>query len=356
MIELHNSYYRPVSSAGEGVQIGERGLGVGERLNCGELGALSGAELRRGLDDYARRARGGYRPPLGALVTFIMGEPSALAGCFPLVNTLAASERAAFFELVGRLAVHPHLQVRLLDDGRRDVTADMPRDAAFLVAGQVAEIFFFRQDILGRLLATPRRIQLYTTPRAFADGGGVAGGCYSPATGSVLLLLARLYEGFYGPAPGAAPFLHEFGHMLDHFDASTAGAGASSGLLPGLRRSDGPIYTPAARELFLRGKRLELERYLRRYDGRASAGDPPPIGHPYVFQNDTEFIAGYLELFLRSPHAFARMNPDLYAGLSTLLRQDPRRAWAADFAFYIDENARFYASGQRPSRPGLTVP
>src|SRR6185503_2622015 len=101
--------------------------------------------------------------------------------------------------------------------------------------------------------------------------------------------------GFYGATPGVAPFLHEFGHMLDFFDAGTGRMGRSEGLLPGLSPADGVIYTPLARQLFLRGKRLELERYLHRSRSR-DAGDRLPIGHPYVFQNDTEFIAGYFEM------------------------------------------------------------
>jgi len=124
-----------------------------------------------------------------------------------------------------------------------------------------------------------------------------------------------------------APFLHEFGHMLDVCDAGTGGMRRSEGLLPGLSPSDGAIYTPEARRLFLKGKRLELERYLRHHNTLTLArGEPPPIGHPYVFQNDTEFIAGYLEMFFRNPHAFAEQYPDLYEGFMALFRQDPRRA------------------------------
>ncbi|HNP74617.1 MAG TPA: hypothetical protein PKK15_26085, partial [Kouleothrix sp.] len=125
------------------------------------------------------------------------------------------------------------------------------------------------------------------------------------------------------------------------------------GLLPGMRPSDGACYTPRARELFLAGKRTELERYNRRRAGASGDADLP-IGHPYVFQNDTEFIAGYLELFLRSPHAFAAMNPTLFGGLAALLGYDPRGAWAADFRFYIDENRRYYLGGQQPPPAGLT--
>jgi hypothetical protein len=355
MLQFSECYYQPVSAAWHGVQAGDYKLAQSDRLECGmAIGTLTGAELRRGLANYARQTRAGYRPPLAALVYCITGAPAALDTCFPLAGTLGADDRAAFHALAGRLA--STLDIRLFDAGWRDVTDDLPRDAAYLIAGQIAEIFVYRQDILERLQAAGPCFRLYTTPGAFAQDGGVAGGCYNPASGSVQLLLARLYEGFYAPTPGVAPLLHEFGHLLDHFDAGSCILGASSGLLPGLRPTDGAIYTPLAREQFLEGKRIELERYLRRYVGAAMAEDPLPIGHPYVFQNDTEFIAGYLEMFFRNPHAFAGLNPSLYAGFAALLRQDPRAAWAADFPFYIAENQRFYHSGQLPGRPGLTLP
>ena len=164
-------------------------------------------------------------------------------------------------------------------------------------------------------------------------------------------------EGFYGLTPGVAPFLHEFGHMLDAFEASTGRMGFGDGLLPGLSPSDGSIYTPGARELFIRGKRMELERYLARYRSEARATDPLPIGHPYVFQNDAEFAAGYFEMFFRNPHYFAEQNPELFQCYVELFRYDPRHAWKEDFQFYINENRNFYLSGkERPWKPGITIP
>ena len=356
MLDFRESSYLPITSAWRGVRAGERTLGYGDFVDGGaEIGRLSGRDLQRALAEYAERTRGGYAPQLAALAYFITGAPEALASYFPRLGALAPADRARFFALAKVVAEHPHFDLRLLDAGRRDVTPDLPGDARMLAAGQVAELFLDRQDLLGRLLASPRSFRLYTTPRAFADDGGVAGGCYNGATGTLQLLLARLFEGFYAPAPGVAPFLHEFGHMLDHFDCARARYGPSSGLLPGMRPSDGAAYTPEARALWIEGKRTELARYLRRRAGE-SGDDDLPIGHPYVFQNDTEFVAGYLELFLRSPHAFAAMNPALFQGIATLFDYDPRAAWAADFPFYIAENRRYYQSGQRPPPPGLSLP
>jgi Glucose-regulated metallo-peptidase M90 len=292
-----------------------------------------------------------------AALAYAAGAPRALDWYFPLAGALEPDELHQFDRLVGELVRHPRLDVRLIGAGRTDITAELPTDSCAIVAGHLAEIFFYRRDILDCFLGTPRHFRLYPTSQAFAEDGGVAGGDFSPEKECIQLLLSRLYEGFSGPTPGVAPFLHEFGHMLDFFDAGSGGMGGSQGLLPGLSPSDGGIYTPEARRLFLKGKRLELERYLRHHGGATFApGEPPPIGHPYVFQNDTEFIAGYLEMFFRNPHAFAEQNPDLYEGFMELFRQDPRHAWAADFSFYIDENRRFYASGQRAWGPGLSVP
>ena len=349
-------FCQPVSAAWRGVQIGALTMGAGDAL--GGLPApwvLRGRDLRAALAEYARASGGGYPPTLAALVFFITGEPAALDPCFPLLKALGAHERADFHALAGAIAAHPNFDLRLHAERGQSLTAGMPRDARWIVAGQVAEVLFRRRDLLARLFATPRRFWLSTSPRAFADAGGVAGGCYNADTGAVQLLLARIYEGFRAPAPGVSPLLHEFGHMLDHFDVAQGKRGRSSGVLPGMRPADGAFFTPAARAGFVEGKRLELARYQRRCAGVAGP-DELPIGHPYVFQNDTEFIAGYLELFFRCPHGFAAMNPALFGGFAALFGYDPRAGWAADFPFYLDENRRYYTSGAQPPRAGITVP
>jgi hypothetical protein len=144
--------------------------------------------------------------------------------------------------------------------------------------------------------------------------------------------------------------------MLDHFDAGAGKMGRATGLLPGLSPQDGPLYRPAARKLFISGKRLELERYLGLRRETAQPGNPVPVGHPYVFQNDGEFIAGYLEMFFRNPHYFAAQNYDLHQAFVELFGYDPREAWDEDFTFYVDQNRKFYLSGQQPAPPNLTIP
>jgi len=295
---------------------------------------------------------GQCRPQTAALTFDSTGDIRALNPYFPITHILTDTD--PFHSLIGHIARHPNFDLQLIGEKRKDLSDHMPASVRHLVAGHLVEIYFFRQNILTRLLASPRHFQLYTTPEAFHQDGGVAGGCYNPARECIQLVLSRLFEGFNGAAPGVCPFLHELGHMLDHFDAGLGAMGRCEGLYPGLRLSDGDWFHPRARELFLKGKRIELDRYLARQSGDLS--QPIPIGHPYVFQNDGEFLAGYLEMFFRNPHYFAAQNTDLFMAYVELFGYDTRQAWTEDFPHYVNANRSFYASGQTPSRTRLTIP
>jgi hypothetical protein len=295
---------------------------------------------------------------LPALLFDLNGDPWPLVHYFPAIALASDAERAERFAGIGALAAHPYLDLRLIGERRRDLTALLPASARWLVAGHLDEVLGQRPDLLTAFLSQPRHVRLYTTGAAFAQDGGVAGGDYDAERAQVQLGLARVFEGFGGKRPGVAPFLHEFGHMLDAFDAATGAMGHGSGLLPGLAVGDGALFDAEARRLFLAGKELEARRYANLQRGAVTPDMPGalPIGHPYVFQNDGEFIAGYLELFLRTPQRFATLNPDLYTGFARLLRQDPRRAWPEDFAFYVRENEAVYLSGAPLVPAGITVP
>jgi Glucose-regulated metallo-peptidase M90 len=356
MLDLDQYWHYPVSEAPGGLLVGQTLLRADDGVQGGAgVGYIAALSLRRGLTDYQRRVRGSYRPQLAALIFRNTGRVRALRGYFPLLRTLSTAERDDFFALVEAIATSDRLDPRLYDEGPLGSVREtpLPGDAAYLIAGQLAEIFFYRRDLLARLLAGPRHIRLFTTQAAFTTGGGVAGGCYRPADESIYLLLARLYEGFYTPDPGVAPFIHELGHLLDCFEPSGGKLGAASGLLPGLRPGDGDYYLPEAHDLYLRGKQIEIDRYEQHCAGDQRP-ESEPLGHPYVFQNDGEFIAGYLEMFFRNPHAFAERNPQLFEGLSLLFAHDPRRWRSADFAFYLDQNRAFYRAGQLPPPHGLT--
>lgn len=297
---------------------------------------------------------GQCRPQSAALTFDSTGDPRALDHYFPIVRMLDEAGIDSFYQLLRHIAEHSNFDLQLIGANKTNLTTQMPASVKHLVAGHLAEVFFFRQDILARFLSSPRHFQLYTTPEAFQQDGGVAGGCYNPARESIQLVLSRLFEGFNGATPGVCPFLHELGHMLDAFDAGSGSMKRGEGLYPGLRASDGDIFTPKARDFFIKGKRLELNRYLSCLEGDLS--QPIPIGHPYVFQNDGEFAAGYLEMFFRNPHYFALQNAELFMAYVELFGYDTRRAWMEDFPHYVNANRSFYASGQMPTRSSLSLP
>ncbi len=277
------------------------------------------------------------QPQLAAYLFALTRQPRLMNHYFPITHALNPHDEADFHKLIIRVVQNPNFGIQLIGAERRDLTEHIPPDTGYLVAGHIAEIFIYRQDLLDEFLSKRRGFLLYATPQAFKDDGGVAGGCYNPQRDAIQLVLSRLYEGFNAPTPGVAPFIHEFGHMLDH-------ASGGRGLIPGM---DEQI------ELWQRGKRLELERSeALRLHGKS---DAPPIGHPYVFQNNGEFIAGYLEMFFRNPHYFAAQNPDLYQAFAQCLKQDPRRYWREDFPYYVRQNRDYYTR-QRPPKPGITIP
>ncbi|MCL4268283.1 MAG: zinc-dependent peptidase [Anaerolineales bacterium] len=310
--------------------------------------------LTQSAEQFHALTEGQCRPQNAALTFMVSQDIRALDQYFPIVNMLSESQTEAFHQLIRQVAEHPHFDLRLIGKNKTDLTHQTPNVVRYLIAGHLAEVFFFRQNLLARFLHTPRHFQIYVTPEAFQLDGGVSGGCYSPSRQSIQLVMSRLFEGFNGTKPGVCPFLHELGHMLDHFDAGSGSMGRSEGLYPGLSPRDGEWFNPRARELFIAGKRIELDRYRMRQTGDVS--HPMPIGHPYVFQNDGEFLAGYLEMFFRNPHYFAAQNPDLYAAYCELFGYDPRNAWTEDFPHYVNANRSFYLSGQTPSKTRLTIP
>jgi hypothetical protein len=333
------------------VRIGSQWIDLGEALDFGTtVGVVRARDLKSVFAPYENTS---CRPQLALLVYAALRRPRALNGYFPLTSTLDIEAQGQFYRLAGDMVKHNNPKVRLMGEDGRDYLKSRS-ETAFFVACQIVEVFFHRQDILKRLTETAYSIWLYTTPKAFQKDGGTAGGNYSPYLRGIQLVQARLYEGFNGKTPGVAPFLHEFGHLLDHFDASQGDLRGSMGLLPGMRPEEGAIFSAETRDLFLKGKQIELERYLHLHGHDYEDGDALPLGHPYVFQNDTEFIAGYFEMFFRNPHTFAAQNPDLYEAFRLTFGYDPRKVWAEDFPFYVEQNRTFYRT-QRPPKPGLNV-
>lgn len=329
-----------------------------DEVDAGEIGKVSGAALSEAAKRYARLTNNAAVPQLAALVFDVTGDLRALDFYLPITRLFYNNEqeRLNFYAAIRYISGNPNLNLRVYAEHRADITTSAPPAIRYLVAGQLAEVFYYRQDILNQFLLAPRNFLLYTTRAAFDQDGGLAGGDYNFGREAIQLEISRLFEGYFGRTPGVCPFLHELGHMLDHFDAGTGRMGICEGMLPGMAPSDGPVYIPEARRFFAEGKYIEQQRYLAYQNRQAGPNDPLPIGHPYVFQTNGEFIAGYLEMFFRNPNYFARQNQVLYQGFATLLQQDPRGYWPEDFLFYVNENRKFYLSGQQPSPQNITIP
>ncbi|MCA0455090.1 MAG: hypothetical protein LCI00_14040 [Chloroflexi bacterium] len=369
----------------DGVYIGDTKIDVNESLDIEGREQVYINNLFGNLVRLQSLTYSSCLPQLAFYIFALTQRPRYMESYFPLVKSLDKVQRRQFHETIQKVMLHEGFDLQLLgtpDDPpiatqaarllrlqkivqreRGQLFDHMLRFPAlgYLVAGHIVEVFFYRQDILDRLLRTGVHIWLYTDQAVFNVDGGVAGGCYDTQQGCIKLVVSRLFEGFNQPMPGVIPFLHEFGHLLDFFDAAHLKQSTKSfGWMPGMRQSDDrfppegtDIFTPEARSAFVKGKRIEMGRY-----DKLVAGEKPdvlPIGHPYVFQNNGEFLAGYLEMFFRNPHAFATQNPDLYAAFSVLLKQDPRQYWEQDFPFYVEQNRAYYHSGQQPPPHHLTL-
>lgn len=281
-------------------------------------------------------------PQLASVIYDMTGASSAMSMYFPMTNMLNADDTKRFYETIHATVRNPNFDLHIWDHDLNDITDTAPPSIAFIIAGHIVEIMYFRRDFLYQFLRGQRVFNLYLSDIAYINDGGVSGGCYDTESHSIKLKVSRLYEGFFDSIPGVAPFLHEFGHMLDHYDVKSRQLGHPRGLLPGMFPWDDELYDENSREKFLAGKRLELERYNRvRFNSPKDKYDMP-IGHPYVFQNDGEFIAGYLEMFFRNPFYFGEMNPTLYESLTLLFKQDPREYVKRDYDGYINKNRQVY--------------
>ncbi len=72
-----------------------------------------------------------------------------------------------------------------------------------------------------------------------------------------------------------------------------------------------------------------------------------------MFQNNSEFIAGYLEMFFRNPHYFAAQNITLYRAFERSFGWDPRQVWEQDFDAYVRANQLAYTSDKTLNPSGL---
>ena len=342
-LSLNTAYYHAVWQDGKSIKIGEKSYSTGV-IHLDNIGSMEIATLAEALKNYGKLhpSSDGFAPQFAALVYDVTAKIQCMQSYFPV--TASQPGRGSFFQAAEFILNHANFRLSIRGSSGTDLTNTAPPSIRMLVAGHIAEILFKRPELLEQFFKNPRFFNVYMTAKAYTDAGGVAGGCYDPSSQSIKLKASRLYEGFYGMIPGVAPFIHEFGHMLDSFDINSSDMRTSTGLLPGMHRSDFDLYSHEARELFLSGKRLELERYDKVRKNQSVPQNEFPIGSPYVFQNDGEFIAGYLEMFFRNPNYFHQLNPTLYRAFEITFNQDPRKYWTYDFDFYIQENRTIYLS------------
>ena len=337
--------HQPVTYVGDKeIAIGNRQFGNSILDFNQEFGAINVADLAQQVGKYG----GGHPltqpiiPQLASLIYDVTQNPSAMAMYFPLLNTMNVDDRHKFYETVNAIILNPNFELYVWDSELNDISVSAPPSIAFIVAGHIVEIMYSRRELLYQFFRGQRIFNLYMSEVAYINDGGVGGGCYVPQSGSIKLKVSRLFEGYFQPIPGVAPFLHEFGHMLDHYHVKSRQLGVARGLLPGMRVDDGALYDENCRDKFLAGKRLELDKYNNMRRKPPQHKTDMPIGHPYVFQNDGEFIAGYLEMFFRNPFYFAEMNPTLFDSLVLLFKQDPRDYVKQDFDGYINQNRQVY--------------
>jgi hypothetical protein len=251
-----------VTTDGRSINIGALHFDLGDMIEFGaQVGTLDSGQLLECVVRCDAVTGMTCHPQLAAHLFTITHHPRLMDHYFPIMRALDQVAGDEYDILIATITQHKSFDFWLMGGKHGNLASQLRLDVGYLVAGHIAEIFFYRRDLLDQFLSQRRGFYLYTTTEAFHSDGGVAGGCYNPQRDAIQLVLSRLYEGFYEPTPGVAPFIHEFGHMLDH-------ASGGRGLLPGM---DEFI------DEFRVGKTLELERYERIRQGQK---DALPIGHP----------------------------------------------------------------------------
>lgn len=131
------------------VQLGNLWLNMAGQLDFGHpVGQVSVAALTEAAGFYDRLTCGTCIPQLAALLFHVAGQAYAMNHYFPLTSVLKDDEIERFYQMIQTLLHHSGLDVRLMSERRVDITPQLPVEVAYLVAGQLAEIFFYREDIL----------------------------------------------------------------------------------------------------------------------------------------------------------------------------------------------------------------
>jgi len=210
-------------------------------------------------------------------------------------NTLDEKEKERFHQLVKIF----------LDETRiTGVGTDVDDLTRVLVAASaVIPIFgfpYFDYDRLGEVLIYPGTFN----EKYRSDGGEGQGILGMVGTGhlSGVMILSKpdLISGFANPEDKRNVGIHEFAHLVDGAD------GAIDGLPPGVT--------------------AEVVMPWIEWVGRELAGPPKGRSHinKYAYTNEVEYFAVLTEYFFESPEVLERKNPEMYAMLQKMFRQDTK--------------------------------
>lgn len=329
-LDLSIHAHLPVTLHDSGIVIGQNTYHTGT-VRITESASIAVSQLVAGWQGVRMRM------PLAGLVFQVSKELTSLGHFFPLIRTLDASQRTLFRTRLNALLQSSDISITYHTQSGRGSTPIILR---VVVLGQIVSCFWGRPELIEALQRTQPSVALYTDHQSYRSDGGVGGGCYLPHEHRMMLEANRLFEGFYTPIPNVSPFLHEFGHMLDGTHMRLNHLPHCQGRMPLMREHDIVLWQHA--------KDYEYRCYTAWYHRRPPADGTMPLGHPYVFQNDGEFLAGHWEMFWRNPHAMAQQTPHLFDTFKYYVNQDPRTSLAHDYLGYVDGNRAFYQSGQQP--------
>lgn len=287
------------------------------------------------LPAYQRLAAAGIsRPPLGVLLAEHTPALQILHHFVPLLAQLTGAPRQQFLALLNQVGNDKRLRVHLHHADTERAPAQWLRLSVTL---QLMSCFWARPDILAEILHHQPTFDFFATHAAYQRAGGVGGGCYVPERHAIMLVTDRLCEGYRTPTPSVSPLLHELGHLLDGTCMRQRGWSHPRGELPSM--------TAAQRHAWYRAKRQEVTTY--QYWQAHPEATHVPFGHPYVFQTDGEFLAGYWELFWRSPQLLHHHVPELYAVLQDYVQFEAQRNQPVDYTGYHEANQQCYRNGER---------
>lgn len=352
MLSFEEVRHQRVTLEENRLRLGERSFALEEMPGlAAPYDAVSVRALADAARPYLSLSSHECQPQAAILLYQLTGQIEALGHYFPLIQYLSDEEKIAFHTRLNQILQDRRFRLRLKAVPAAPGTPPLPDGVGVIIAGHLLEVYFFRPEFLELVLSKRRSFWIYPTLAAYKKAGGSGGGDYHPVLRCIRMPMARLLEGFYGSEPGTTPFLHELGHLLESLNTSWWWP-RGNGLLPGLQ--DDEYLDTEAQALFLAGKNLEAERYRLWQKSPLQTSIPQPVGSTYLFQNDHEFIAGYLEMFFRNPHHFARQNITLYRAFERLIGWNPRQVRQKDFASYIEANQKEYAEGSISRQHGLT--